>query len=310
MQRIRQFSLVLLALGCGLPVGAQPAPYNKAMGVQGTLRIAGSEGHQDLARIWAEKFRSIYPSVVVQVEGGGSQAATAAVKEGRADFGILARELNAAEKELLGERLSRCAVVHVATDILTFFVSKENSLPGLTLQQLERIYAASPRSGSPIRSWSDVASPLGAKPIVVLGRNTGSGSYTMVRNLVLGGGNFRSDVRESVGPASVVQGVAAEPTAIGYTQFRFRSNRVRALSLGPEADRLVEPSLASAQAGTYPLVDEVYFLVDTSAERDVQLMRTEFVRFVLSREGQELAESLLMVPIRPSSIAAELAKLK
>ncbi|MBS0658672.1 MAG: substrate-binding domain-containing protein [Verrucomicrobia bacterium] len=310
LRSIVRLTAALLLVGAALPASAQPAPYAKTMGLQGVLRIVGSDGHQDLGRLWAEKFRTVYPSVIVQVEGGGSQAAVVAIKEGRADCGLMARALNAEEKELLGERLNRTAAVHVATDVLAFFVAKENTTPGLTLGQLERLYGNAPRNGGALKTWADLgAANLGPKPVVLLGRAAGTGVHSLVKALVLGGGAVRSDVREMVGPTSVIQSVAADPTAIGYAQLRHRSNRVRALAVGAEADKLVEPTLASAQAGSYPLVHDLFLVIEASPDANTNALRTEFVRFVLSREGQEVLQSSV-VPVRPTALAAELGKLK
>lgn len=302
---------LVVQTACAVAAWAQPAPYSKALGVQGVLRIVGSDGHQDIGRLWAEKFHAIYPAVVVQVEGGGSQAAPSAVKEGRADFGLMARELNAAEKTEFADLLTKSAFVQVATDTLAIFVAKENPLPGLNLSQLERLFGANPRNGQPIKTWADLGvQSLGTKPVLVAGRTAGTGVHSLLKNLLLGGGAFRSDIVEHVGPSSVIRAVAGDPAVIGYAQIRQRTAKVRAVPLSTQGDQLIEPTLASSQAGTYPLLNNLYLLVGVSAEPAVHSLRVEFVRYVLSREGQEAAEAAGLVPLRPAAVAPELAKLK
>lgn len=311
----RLCALVLLAGLGASQLPAQPAPlprYVKIPALKGNLRVTGSDGHLDLARLWTERFKTYYPAVAVQVEGGGSGRGAAAVQNRECDFGLLARPLNEAEQTLLAERLPQVAQVKVATDVLAVFVHRDNPITGLSLPQLEQAFGAQPRSGASVRTWGELGAtgPLANQPLTLFGRRADTGVYAIFKKVVLGGGGFRTEVLEQVGPASVVRGVADGGGAMGYAQLRSRSNRTRPLALGPQAGGLVEPTPENCAAGSYPLAHGIYLCSERASDPEVLRLRSEFLRFVLSREGQETAQSLGLLPLPAGQAEKELTALR
>lgn len=313
----RVFSTFLLALVASVFVGPLPGQsglpvYVKTPALSGSLRITGSDAHMDLARLWSEKFKSYYPAVAVQVEGGGSRRGAAALVRREAEFGLLARPLSDEEKAQLTDRLPQLVQLQTCLDVLAIFVHKENPLTGLSFVQLERAFAARPRSGSPARTWGDLGAtgPFAAQPLTMLGRTPDSGAYALFKKAVLGGNDFRAEVVENVGPASVVRAVADGKGALGYAQLRTRSNRTRVLSLGTTQDSLIEPTPENCISGNYPLVHSVYLCTERTTDPEQQRLRTEFLRFVLSREGQEIAQALGLLPLSASQAEKESANLR
>jgi phosphate transport system substrate-binding protein len=68
------------------------------------------------------------------------------------------------------------------------------------------------------------------------------------------------------------------------------------------------PTLKSAQDGTYPLHDEVFFYVNREPGKPVDPKVREFIRYVLSREGQgEVARDGKYLPL-PAAVAREQLK--
>ena len=290
------------------------APYSKVSGLQGTLRVAGSEGHADVITMWADGFRSLYPAVSIRVEGGGSTGAPRAIRENTADFGIMSRPLRPADTATFSPaELSRLATVTVCADVLAVFVHKDNPVRGLSFPDLERIFGAAPRGGAVrARTWGElgVSGELAGKAINFFGRNPDAGSHAFLRAVVLGGGDYCAEAQSLVGPMSVVRAIALDPAGIGYAQLRTRVNKVRPLALGTGTDQPVEPTPEACATGRYPLVHPIQFIFDQAPEHPSARVRGEFIRFVLSKDGQEIARALGLTPLPLAAAREELAKLK
>jgi len=291
------FALILVAL-C-LPtaraqgVDAALPPYEKVGSeVSGSLKCVGSDTMNNLVALWAEGFKKHYPSVREGIEGKGSASAPPALTEGTCTFGPMSRDWKPSEiDEFKKKHGYPPTTVPVAIDMLAVFVHKDNPLQGLSLQEVDAIFSKNRTGGakSEIRTWGDLGltGEWKDKPISLYGRNATSGTYGYFKEHALFKGDFKPTVKEQPGSSAVVQAVASDKYAIGYSGIGYVTADVRALPLAAKTGgEQVAPEAANAYAGTYPLSRFLYLSVNHKPGAELDPLRREFIRYVLSGAGQ------------------------
>jgi phosphate transport system substrate-binding protein len=267
--------------------------YEKSSGVDGSLNSIGSDTLNNLMTYWAEAFNKLYPNVKIQVEGKGSATAPPALTAGTAQLGPMSRTMKPEEEDAFekshGFRPTR---ISVALDCLAVYVHKDNPIKGLTLAQIDGIFSKTRKSGSPnVATWGQIglAGDWAAMPMSLYGRNSASGTYAFFKEHPLQKGDYKDTVNEQPGSAAVVNGVAADRGGIGYSGIGYRTSEVRAIPLGKDdKSPLVEPTFANAMKGAYPLGRTLYIYVAKKPGQPMPKLVEEFLKFVLSHEGQEI----------------------
>jgi phosphate transport system substrate-binding protein len=268
-------------------------PYHKVSGeVAGSLKCVGSDTMNNLVALWAEGFKKIYPSVREGIEGKGSASAPPALAEGTCSFGPMSRDWKPAETDAFKAKHGYPpTVVPVAIDMLAIFVHRDNPLKSLTLQQVDAIFSKNRTGGgkTDIRTWGDLGltGEWKDRPISLYGRNASSGTYGYFKEFALFKGDFKSTVKEQPGSSAVVQAIASDKFAIGYSGIGYKTADVRVLPLASLPDGLaVEPTAANAYSGDYPLARFLYLSVNRKPAAPLDPLRREFLRYVLSATGQ------------------------
>jgi phosphate transport system substrate-binding protein len=267
-------------------------PYQTASGISGNLDSVGSDTLNNLMTFWAEGFRKYYPSVNVQVEGKGSATAPPALIQGTAQLGPMSRAMKKEEEDefekTFGYKPTR---ISVALDCLAVYVHKDNPLKGLSLEQVDGIFSKTRKSGAAnVATWGELGlkGDLARTPISLYGRNSASGTYAYFKEHALGKGDFKDEVKEQPGSAAVVQGVAKDRAGIGYSGIGYRTSEVRPLALAKKTgDALVEPTFDNALNNKYPLGRALYIYINKKPNEPASPVVTEFIKYVLSKEGQE-----------------------
>jgi phosphate transport system substrate-binding protein len=292
-------------------VAVDPAlkPYEKVSGVSGNLNSIGSDTLNNLMTLWAEGFRAIYPNVNIQIEGKGSSTAPPALIEGTAQLGPMSREMKAAEIDAFEKKYGhKPTEVKVAIDALAVFVHKDNPIKGLSMDQVDGIFSSTnKRGGKPIHTWGELGltSAWANRPISLYGRNSASGTYGFFKEHVMRNGDFRPTVKEQPGSSSVVQGVANDLGGIGYSGIGYKTSGVKALTLAEAAGRAMqEPSLENCLSGAYPMARFLYIYVNKKPNEPMDKLVHEFVKFVNSKEGQEIVVKDGYYPM-PAAVATD-----
>jgi len=126
-------------------------------------------------------------------------------------------------------------------------------------------------------------------PISMYGRNSASGTYAYFKEHALLKGDYKDTVKEQPGSAAVVNSVANDRAGVGYSGIGYKTSEVRAIPLAKnEKDGLAAPSFANALAGKYPLGRALYIYVNKKPGEPLDSLVTEFLKYVLSKEGQEI----------------------
>ncbi|MFM9058332.1 MAG: phosphate ABC transporter substrate-binding protein [Planctomycetaceae bacterium] len=274
-------------------VDATLRPYEKVAGeVAGSLKFVGSDTMNNLVALWAEGFKKFYPGVREAIEGKGSASAPPALTEGTATFGPMSRDWKPSEIDAFKEKHGYPpTAVPVAIDMLAVFVHKDNPLKGLSLQQIDAIFSKNRNGGAAgeVRTWGDLGldGEWKDKPISLYGRNASSGTYGYFKEHALFKGDFKPTVKEQPGSSAVVQAVASDRYAIGYSGIGYRTADVRAVAIAPKTGAAaVEPEARNAYSGDYPLARFLALSVNHKPGTALDPLRREFLRYVLSATGQ------------------------
>ncbi|MCI0616456.1 phosphate ABC transporter substrate-binding protein, partial [bacterium] len=288
--------------------------YSPASGVSGNVSSVGSDTLNNLMTLWAEGFKAKYPNVKIQIEGKGSSTAPPALIEGTAQFGPMSREMKSTEIDAFEKKYGyKPTPVKVAIDALAVYVHKDNPLEGLTLQQVDGIFSSTRKSGGKnITTWGQVglSGDWSSKPMSLYGRNSASGTYGFFKEVALVKGDYRPTVKEQPGSSSVVQGVSSDLAGIGYSGIGYKTSGVKAVSIGKGSGKLFEPSYENCLKGSYPLARFLYVYVNKAPNQPMDTLSREFLKFVLSKEGQEIVVKDGYYPL-PSEVEKEnMAKLQ
>ena len=288
-------TLSLTAIGQKVEVDAAIPKYQQVSGVSGTLNSIGSDSLNNLMTLWAEGFKKLYPNVNIQIEGKGSSTAPPALIAGTAQLGPMSRAMKKSEIDDFEKKFGyKPTEVKVAVDALAVFVNKDNPIKGLSLQQVDAIFSSTRKGGAAaaINTWGEagLTGAWASKPISLFGRNSASGTYGFFKEHALSKGDFRAEVKEQPGSSAVVQGVATDLGAIGYSGIGYATAGVRAVPLAASAGGpFVEPTYENALNGSYPMARFLYIYVNKKPGQPLDTLTGEFLKFVLSQEGQATA---------------------
>jgi len=266
--------------------------YKAVSGVSGKLKSVGSDTMNNEMTLWAEGFLKFYPNVQAEIEGKGSTTAPTALIEGTAQFGPMSREMKGKEIDDFKNKFGYAPVALPSSiDMLAVYVHKDNPIKGMTMQQVDAIFSKTRKAGYPkdIKTWGDLG--LGGawkdKPIGLYGRNSASGTYGYFKEHALQNGDYKDEVKEQPGSSSVVQGVASDKYAIGYSGIGYKTADVRAVPLAPDADSdFVPAEAARAYTSEYPLARTLYVYVNYKPKEALDPLRREFIRYIYTKEGQ------------------------
>lgn len=304
----------LSAVGASQDGPVKPDPglrsYQVVSGVSGNASSVGSDTLNNLMTFWAENFKRHYPNVNIQIEGKGSATAPPALTTGTSQFGPMSRSMKPTELDGFEAKWGyKPTQIRTAVDALGVFVNKDNPLQSLTLEQVDAIFSKSRRRGGSrqIAKWGDLGltGEWAEKPISVYGRNSASGTYGFFKEHVLKNGDYRDEVKEQPGSAAVVQAVATDVGAIGYSGIGYATSGVKAVALAEkDGGQPMAANAENAYSGEYPLARFLYVYINRPPGKPCDPLVREFMRLVCSKEGQELVVKDGYYPI-PASIADE-----
>ena len=210
--------------------------YKAVSGVSGNLSSVGSDTLNNLMTLWAESFSKFYPNVKIQIEGKGSSTAPPALIAGTAQLGPMSRPMRGTEIDQFEKKFGyKPTPVRTAVDALAVFVNKDNPIKCLTMEQVDAIYSKSRRFGykKDVKTWGQLGlvGDWADRPISLYGRNSASGTYGFFKEHALKNGDYKDEVKEQPGSASVVQGVTVDRYGIGYSGIGYATAGVRAVPI-------------------------------------------------------------------------------
>ncbi len=282
-------------------------PYRPVSGLSGQITSIGASTTTNLVARVAAEFRRMYPDVTLQVSASLVSIGPKALLEGQADVVPMSRPLTPEEIQGFTAKYGYPPTeIKAAADALAVYVEKRNPVSGLTLEQLDGIFSRTQRRGGrSIETWGQLglAGEWTDRPIALYGYGPENGAYQVFRQRVLDGGAFRLSLRVEGGGSSIVQGVAADMGAIGFASNFFTAKRVRAVPLAGPDGRFYAPTQENVRSRNYPLIRFLYICANKPPGRPLGGPAAEFLRFLLSREGQQVVADGGNIPLDAATAA-------
>ncbi len=269
------------------------APTERARAVT----VKGSDTMVILGQRFAEVYMQKHPGTMIQVTGGGSGTGIAALINGTTDIAQSSRPIKPEEAEQIRRRFGVEVIeTPVALDGLAVYVHPSNPVSELSLSQLKAIYTGQ------ITRWKEVGGP--DEPIVLYSRENNSGTYVYFKEHVLENADFSPRTQTLPGTAAVVNAVAKDPKSIGYGGIAYGTG-IKVLRIKKDATSPgVEPTMENVASGRYPISRALYFYTVGKPSNPVA---RDFIRWVLSSEGQAVVEGVGYYPL-PEAQRREVAR--
>jgi len=273
MNKMRSKVLVLcLALTFALSIGG--------VALAKGLVIKGSTTVLPIAQKAAEEFMKLQPDVNISVSGGGSGNGIKALIDGNTDIASSSRFIKDKEISMAMEKGVFPVPHRVALDCVVPVVHPTNPLSNVTLDQLKGVYTGA------ITNWKDLGGD--DKQIVVISRDTSSGTYEVWGKIVLEKEKVTPRALLQASNGAVVQAVAKNKYAIGYIGIGYLNKDVKALTVNN-----VKASPATALNGAYPVSRPLFMFTNGWPKGDTMT----FLNFVISPAGQKIVEQEGYVPL-------------
>ena len=311
--------VLIAALGLSLGMSAQAAvdsalpSYTKATGVYGNLTSVGSDTLNNLMTLWAEDYKKLYPNINIQIQGAGSSTAPPALTESTANLGPMSRMMKGAEIAAFEKAKGyKPTAVPVAIDALAVFVHKDNPVKFMKMEVVDAIFSDTRKCGhdKAVTNWGDagLSGAWAKRDLQIYGRNSVSGTYGYFKEKALCKGDFKTNVNEQPGSASVVQSVGSSINGIGYSGIGYKTSSVRTVPLVGKDGEIYDANEKNAVSGKYPLARFLYVYVNKAPNKPLQPLEAEFLKMVLSKQGQMVVEKDGYIPL-PAKEAAKVMKM-
>ena len=314
-----------------LPYSATVDPaipsYKPVKGLSGTLKGVESNTVTVIQQKWIDGFTKIYPNVKISVDIGGSGQGGPRLTKGSADFAFIAREMMGREefpfvdkfgyKPLAVSVSGGSLAVKAFTDCIVFIVNKDNPLDSITYPQLDAIYSLTHNRGirEPITKWGQLGltGEWANQPIHLWGVEIPNGYDNFVNMHVLADGQWRGDIKTDRVVIPLSDKVGADKYALSYTGLAWNTNpNTKVLKLAVHAgDPPIEATFDNVANQTYPLSRTIYMFVNKAPGKPLNLVLREFIKYALSREGQQIiVDDRIFTPLPSGLDAKEAEKLK
>ncbi len=269
--------------GCG---GASSGTTSGSTGAtsgqeSGTINISGSDTMVNMAQAWAEAYATVNSNAAITVKGGGSGNGIAALLNKTVDFADSSREIKPEEITQGKANAVNPVTTEVARDGVVVIVNSGNALAGITKDQLGKVYRGE------ITNWKDLGGA--SAPIVLLGRDSSSGTYAFIQDVVIGKGlNYAKSMRSLQSNQAIVDEVAKNPNGIGYVGLGYESKSIKPLPVGG-----VTASVSTVLDGTYPLSRGLNMI----SNGDPTGLAAAYLQWILGPDGQKIVKDQGFVPL-------------
>ena len=171
--------------------------------------------------------------------------------------------------------------ITVGFDMIVPVIHKDNPVTNITMNQLKAIYDGS------ISNWKQ----LGGKDetIVVISRDTSSGTYEVWQKKVMMKTDVRKDALLQASNGAVLSAVASNTKALGYIGFGYLNDSVKGVTVNG-----IELTLNNGKSGKYPISRKLFMYIN---EKTISPEAKGFVDFILSKDGQKLVKDAGYIPL-------------
>jgi len=246
-------------------------------GQKETIKISGSTTVLPIVQKAADQYMVTHPDADIQISGGGSGVGIQAIGAKTVDIGMSSREVTSAEMA----KYPSFVVTTVAQDGIAIVANPVNTIPYITLDQAKNIYLGK------ITKWSEITGadvPNTNNQIVVVGRDSASGTRSYFDETILAKKTPTSKMLEKNSNGAVLQTVAQTPGSIGYVSIGFVTNDVKALPIWYNTNKIIPASLENVKTKTYPISRDLYVITNGEPSG----LAGDFIKYILSADGQKI----------------------
>ncbi len=289
--------------------------YKAVSGISGNLSSVGSDTLANLMTLWAESFKRAYPNVNIQIQAAGSSTAPPGLTEATSNFGPMSRKMKSKEIAAFEDRYGyKPTAIPVAIDALAVYVNKDNPAKGFAIPDVDAVFSSTRKCGGDkdIKKWGGLglSGAWENRDIQIYGRNSVSGTYGYFKKKALCKGDYKNNVNEQPGSASVVQSVSTSVNGIGYSGIGYKTSGVRAVPLSKKVGGdFIEATPDNAVSGKYPLSRFLYVYVNKHPNKELAPLEKEFIKLILSQQGQAVVIKDGYIPLPTKVVEKYLGQL-
>lgn len=234
------------------------------------LNVGISDNAEALAQAWTSAYESETERARVNFVAGNNSTLFSDLEDGQLDAILVHHIPEGARAE--GERW----INPVALDGLVVVVHPQNVISSLTQVQVQSLFSG--ETGN----WTAMGGPdLAVAPF---GQERGDGARTVFNRRVMGARPVSINTVIQSDSASLVEAVANEPGAIGYTMMSGLSDAVKVIAVDG-----IAPTPATAASQEYPLTVPLYFVSNGEPQGELRA----FLAWLQGAEGQAIVSELV-----------------
>lgn len=301
------------------------SPQASYLDEQGAIRIGGAEHAQFVIDRFNALFSSSHPGVRFSDHVKGTTATMPLLAYGRMLFGPMGRSANAAEldayKKAVGAAPLEIRIAHTSDDAqqemsysIGIYVNRANPIERLSARQVARIFSNGNPEGD-LSHWGQLGANGAWKERAIhpfgTPEYTGMGTYMQSEQLQ---GRPVSPAYEQWGSTeTILKRLEQDPAGIAFAAIGHENAALRQLAIVSEDGRSeTRGSRQDVAAGTYPYGRYVYFYLRREPGQALDPVAKEYLRLVLSRQGQEIIASQAggFIPLSAAEVRAELQKIE
>ncbi len=247
-----------------------------------SLQIEGSTTVGPIADEFVEAFKKLHPELSITSKKTGSGDGAAALIDGRCQIATMSRFMKPEEFKKAVEKGEMPVAQAIAMDGVCVIVHPSNPVSKMTIAQVHDIYTGK------ITNWKELGGS--DKPIVIISRDTSSGTYECFMNFVMGKDKLVDKVEYVNANPQAHARVSTTPGAIGYVGLGFVDEKVKAETING-----VAPSRKTVQSGVYPMSRPLFLFTNGYPELGTPVHA--FCTFYLTDKGQQIIEAKGFVPL-------------
>ncbi len=293
---------ILFVSSCSAPSSTSSpsaASGSPVAGSAASVKVDGSSTVFPISDAVAKEFRQSNPSVEVAVESSGTTGGFRKFCAGETDISNASRPISTEEIATCRNAGIRYVELPIAFDALTVAVNPQNDwAKDLTVEELKKLWE--PAAQGKIKTWQQVRSSFPNQPITLYGAGTDSGTYDYFAEVIMGGADTRTDYTGSENDDVLVEGIAKDPTALGFfglAYFEKNQNRLKAVAIDDGKGKgAVLPSRQTVESAAYqPLSRPLFIYINLQASQKNTGLR-DFVQFYL-KNAKRIVETVGYAPL-------------
>ena len=255
-------------------------------GQRQTIKISGSTTVLPIIQKAADQYMEAHPDADIQITGGGSGVGIQAIGAKTVDIGMSSRDVTRDEMT----KYPSFVVTTVAQDGIAVVVNPSNEIKFITQDQVKNIYLGT------ITKWTEINGanvPGTNNQIVVVGRDSASGTRTYFDEVVLLKATPTKNMLEKNSNGAILQTIAQTPGSIGYISIGFVSKDVKPLPIWWNSQQFIAPTLENVKTRTYPISRDLYVITNGKPTG----LAGDFIKYILGPEGQKIVADEGYVPL-------------